>query len=468
MKAQFALYALLFSLLGMPFANAQDTASPILLIYDASGSMWQQLDGTPKKALAAEALSTTVAGLSDGRPIALIAYGHREKDNCNDVEWLLSLDNTSREQVTQSVRELNPTGKTPLARSAQMALDRLKAQQQAATLILITDGIESCDGDLCQIVADAKLSGIDFKMHIVGFGIKEETAGLQCAADAGGGQYFDASDTEKLAAALQEATQTTVDDKAENFSLFATKNGQPVDAWIKVYPTDNQKAVAGGRTYRDTAFLAVPAGRFKVEVRPLEHTDIKGTSFEIALAAGEQIHRTVSFDGAEVSVKITLNGEPTDGIAKIYPTSFGRPAATARTYGSTKTMEVNPGTYHLIFEGLKVAGAGRIDTVKNITLAGGTTEELVHDFQTGTLVVGVQTQNGTLIDATVNVIDKALRKNMAGSRTYESPSSNPRSYQLTPGWYEVEVRALGAHSGQKDTFDIEIKPGATVEKVITY
>lgn len=210
-----------------------------------------------------------------------MAYGHREKDNCDDVEWLIGLDNTSKEEVSRTVRGLNPTGKTPLARSALMALDRLKAQQQPATLILITDGIESCDGDLCQTIAEAKLSGIDFKLHIVGFGIREETTGLQCAADAGGGQYFDASDAEKLSAALQKATQTT-------------------------------------------------------------------------------------------------------------------------------------------------------------------------------------------INVTVNVIDKALRKSMAGSRTYTSPSSTPRTYHLTPGLYEVKVRALGSHSGHEDTFDIEIKPEATVEKTITY
>jgi Ca-activated chloride channel family protein len=223
-----------------------------------------------------------------------------------------------------------------------MALDQLKAQQKTATLILITDGIESCDGDLCQTIAEARLSGIDFKLHIVGFGIKEETAALQCAADAGGGQYFDASDVDKLAAALQEATRTTVDNPSENLSIFATKNGQPVDAWIKVYPSDGEEAVAGGRTYRDTALLAVPAGRFKVDVRPLENTDIRGTSFEIALSAEEQLHRTVSFDAAKISVTTTVNGELTDGIARVYPADFSQPVANARTYGGTSPLTAVP------------------------------------------------------------------------------------------------------------------------------
>lgn len=67
MKAHYALYCLLFFFLVAPFANAQEAASPILLIYDASGSMWQQLGGATKKALAAEVLSTAVGGFPEGR-----------------------------------------------------------------------------------------------------------------------------------------------------------------------------------------------------------------------------------------------------------------------------------------------------------------------------------------------------------------------------------------------------------------
>ncbi len=465
MKTLLPIFTILFVALT---ALAQEAPAPMLLIYDASGSMWQKLGDETKKVLAAEALSSTVANFSADQPVALMAYGHREKDNCDDVEWLLGLDNTSKEEVIKSVRSLNPTGKTPLARSARMALDQLREQQKTATLILITDGIESCDGDLCQTIAEAQLAGIDFKLHIVGFGIKEETAALRCAADAGGGQYFDASDVDKLAAALQEATRTTVDNPSENLSIFATKNGQPVDAWIKVYPSDGEEAVAGGRTYRDIALLAVPAGRFKVDVRPLENTDIRGTSFEITLSAEEQLHRTVSFDAAKISVTTTVNGELTDGIARVYPADFSQPVANARTYGGTKVMEVDPGTYHITFEGLKVNGAGKLDTIRNITLDGGAAREMVHNFEVGTLVIGVQTQSGELIDATVNVVDKALRQNIAGSRTYTSPGSNPRTYDLTPGFYEVRIRTLGAHSGQDETIEVEIKPQTTVEKILTY
>ena len=166
----------------------EEQPSPILFIYDASGSMWGQLDGKTKKEIASEVLATTVGNLPEDQNVGLIAYGHRNKSDCNDIEYLVALTNNSKAKVTGAVKAINPIGRTPLARSATMAIESLKKSNTKATIILITDGIESCDGDLCKVISDAKANGIDFKLHIVGFGLKEgEKKQLKCAAKAGDG-----------------------------------------------------------------------------------------------------------------------------------------------------------------------------------------------------------------------------------------------------------------------------------------
>src|SRR5690606_17810071 len=115
--------------------------------------------------------------------------------------------------------------------------------------ILITDGIESCDGDICQIVTSAKKSGIDFKFHIVGFGLKDDDKKqLKCAAQAGNGKYYDAEDADGLRDVLTEATTKTVDKPKENFSVYALKNGQPVDAWVKPKDKASNNKHSGART----------------------------------------------------------------------------------------------------------------------------------------------------------------------------------------------------------------------------
>lgn len=80
-------------------AQQQNAPSPILFIYDASGSMWGELDGKTKKEIASDVLSTAVNKLPDNQNIGLIAYGHREKGDCKDVEFLVDLQNNSKDKV---------------------------------------------------------------------------------------------------------------------------------------------------------------------------------------------------------------------------------------------------------------------------------------------------------------------------------------------------------------------------------
>ncbi|MEZ4685301.1 MAG: hypothetical protein R3B47_04320 [Bacteroidia bacterium] len=62
------------------------------------------------------------------------------------------MENKSKEAVKGHLQQIKPLGKTPLAASALMVIERLKTANEKATIILITDGIESCGGDLCEVV----------------------------------------------------------------------------------------------------------------------------------------------------------------------------------------------------------------------------------------------------------------------------------------------------------------------------
>ena len=232
----------LLALMGITMA-AFGQNTPIIFILDASGSMWGQIEGIAKMEIATSVLSDAVGKLENGQPVGLIAYGHRRKGDCSDVEFLLPKENTSNEKVLQALKGIKPLGKTPLALSASLAIDNLKATKAKATIILITDGIESCDGDLCDVVRKAKQEGIEFRLHIVGFGLKEaETKGLECAANEGNGQYYDADDAKELSDILNEAITTRIDEPETNCTVFATKNDKAVDANVKIAVTGLSRA----------------------------------------------------------------------------------------------------------------------------------------------------------------------------------------------------------------------------------
>ena len=63
------LLFILTILLSAGIIRSQQVLSPILFIYDASGSMWGQLEGKTKKELAAEVLKSTVTKLPENQEI---------------------------------------------------------------------------------------------------------------------------------------------------------------------------------------------------------------------------------------------------------------------------------------------------------------------------------------------------------------------------------------------------------------
>ena len=449
--------------------NAQERPSPILFIYDASGSMWGHMENKTKKEIASEVLTTTVGNLPDNQIIGLIAYGHRKKDDCNDIEYIVNLTNASKANVTNAVKSLNPTGKTPLARTALLAINSLKESNTKATIILITDGIESCDGDICKVVTDAKANGIDFKLHIVGFGLKEsEKEQLICAAQAGNGTYYDADNAGGLGEVLTEATTQTVDKPNGNFSVYAVRNGEPVDAWVKPQSSVTKKGLWGARTYRDTAWVYLPPGKYDIDVRPLENSDIPGTTFSVEMKEGEIKHQNVSFDGGILEVSTTNNGAPWDAVVKMYDKNTDKVVANVRTYARPKQMEVAAGYYKVTYLALNLEGIAIYVEVKDVAVKANATNSISHDFKSGIAMIGVKTASGELIDATVNFHEKSTGKNVAGSRTYTSESSNPKKFILNPGTYEVKIMTLGNHKGNNDSFTITIEEGKTVEKIITF
>ncbi len=106
--------------------------SIIMFIFDASGSMWGQVDGKAKIVIAKEVLTGLVRDLPDNAVVGLIAYGHRRKGDCNDVEELITLGPLAKEKTVARIQGLNAKGKTPISRSIRLTAERLKHRLPAS------------------------------------------------------------------------------------------------------------------------------------------------------------------------------------------------------------------------------------------------------------------------------------------------------------------------------------------------
>ena len=177
-----------------------------VLIVDASGSMAEAAGGQTKMAAAKAVLQQVLPAMAPEVKIGLAAYGHRRAQDCGDIEILAPPGSADRGALMARITEMEPKGMTPIAAAVTLVADALRARGDVeTTLVLVSDGQETCGGDPCAVVKALKTQGVKFILHVVGFDVtEEEKAQLACMAEAGGGKYFSAGDGAALLAALQE------------------------------------------------------------------------------------------------------------------------------------------------------------------------------------------------------------------------------------------------------------------------
>jgi hypothetical protein len=209
--------------LGDPVGVSQDTLGGVesrqlnlALILDASGSMNAALPaaGKPKLVVAKEVLQELVQGMEQEISVALWIYGHRHpqepKDrSCQDIENVLPLRSLDREALVQEVEGVTAIGYTPIAEAVRQAAEHLpRGGENVNSIILLSDGEETCGGDPCALAAELKEAG-DLTTHVVGYAVDEAAREqLHCIAKASGGGYWDAEDASDLLLALEEAVGT--------------------------------------------------------------------------------------------------------------------------------------------------------------------------------------------------------------------------------------------------------------------
>jgi Ca-activated chloride channel family protein len=201
-------------------AQSRDTgaSADTILIMDASGSMWGQVEGQTKIGAARAAVRTILSKWKPDNRLGLVAYGHRVKGDCRDIEVLVPVSRFDPERIRAAVDALNPKGKTPIADSLRLAAQTLKWREGKATVVLVSDGIETCVPDPCAVAGELKKAGIGFVAHVIGFDVADPAARnqLQCIARATGGAYLDARNASGLEQALGKATAAAQGGRVES------------------------------------------------------------------------------------------------------------------------------------------------------------------------------------------------------------------------------------------------------------
>ncbi|RYE24164.1 MAG: VWA domain-containing protein [Sphingobacteriales bacterium] len=172
------LFVVCFSVffLKAPAQVEEEKEQRILLLLDGSSSMLQPWAKdevrfkTAGKIIAS--LIDSIYKVNNQVEFGLRVYGHQhpaQDNNCFDTkrEVMYSKDNLT--QMELRLESLHPAGVSPIAYSIKEAVenDMPDTRHYNYSLILITDGGESCGGNICDVVRTLLEKKINFKPYIV-------------------------------------------------------------------------------------------------------------------------------------------------------------------------------------------------------------------------------------------------------------------------------------------------------------
>jgi Ca-activated chloride channel family protein len=125
-----------------------------MIVLAASGSMWGQIEGETKIGIAREILRQVTTKLPPGLEIGFMAYGHRRKGDCDDIELPVT-PGPGRGQGTRIAGTA----------AALRAAESLRFTEDAAAVIPVTDGLETCDMEkqLVTLAAPARLGTYELR-----------------------------------------------------------------------------------------------------------------------------------------------------------------------------------------------------------------------------------------------------------------------------------------------------------------
>jgi hypothetical protein len=148
----------------------------ILFLVDASSSMLN--DWTPSETrfnTASRVISTMVDSIhkvNTDVAFAVRVFGNQypaQDKNCYDTKLEVPFNLGNDAQIKARLKYLRPLGYSPIAWSLKETAEKdfIESDQYAYSIILITDGGESCGGDICATVKNLLEKKISFKPYIL-------------------------------------------------------------------------------------------------------------------------------------------------------------------------------------------------------------------------------------------------------------------------------------------------------------
>lgn len=293
------------------FSQAQPKTR-ILFVLDASQSMYGLWGQEQKMKVASRLLSNLMDSLQrvENLEVALRVYGHQfsvaaGNRSCEDTKLEVPFGGKNYSKIKTKLTEIRPTGTTPIAYSLEQTKNDFPPCANCRNIIiLITDGIEECQGDPCAVALALQKNGVLLRPFVIGMGLDLETIeAFRCV-----GNFFETKD----AASFENVLQVVISQAMNNTSVqvnLIDGFGQPSETDVNMTFYDSfSKSVQYNYIHTmnnygvpDTVPIN-PAMKYDLTV----HTLPEVTKKDITINPGK--HNIIAVDAPQGMLKLEMSG----------------------------------------------------------------------------------------------------------------------------------------------------------------
>jgi len=213
----------------------------LLFVFDASQSMFGRWNYQQKIFAARNILSNFLDSVAkvEEVEVALRVFGDQypvPPQVCEDSRLVVPFSKDNTKRIKKALKSIVPKGTTPITYALEQAAgDFPECENCRNIIILITDGIEECEGDPCEVSLKLQAKGIILKPFVIGIG-KEFEGQYDCV-----GTFIEAVTEEDFASGLNiMITQAMNNTSAQINLLDANRKPNTTNVAISIFDHHTQ------------------------------------------------------------------------------------------------------------------------------------------------------------------------------------------------------------------------------------
>lgn len=335
-------YYLIFVFIVVGFGSAysqnsdkdEEEKTRLLFVFDASQSMYGRWNYQQKIFAARDILSHFLDSLSSIQnvEVALRVFGDLypvPPQICEDSRLVVPFSKNNHKQIKKALKNIVPKGTTPISYALeQAAQDFPECDNCRNIVVLITDGIEECEGDPCEVSLKLQAKGIILKPFVIGIG-KEFKGQYDCV-----GTFIEAVSEEDFVSGLNVMITQAMNNTSAQINLLDAHH-QPTTTNVAISIYDHPSQILKHQFIHTLNAYGVPD---TIYLDPRHVYDVVvHTIPEVrkdSVVVKEAEHNTIALNAPVGTLDLLINSkEPISGLTSLVRLQGQNETINVQTFG---------------------------------------------------------------------------------------------------------------------------------------